>query len=104
MTFDDWLRIAQIMSTLSAPVVAQKLLLRDRATPIQSPDTNQPKRRVQLIADWIADKPKGFWWWYLFIIAIGVFNLVRSLRYPAPLDKWDIIGIVTAHVGLAFVL
>jgi hypothetical protein len=104
MTLDDWLRIAQIISTLTAPLLAKRLLERERNTSIETPETNQPKRRVQLIADWIADKPRGFWFWFLFLIGLGVLNVVSTLRYDDPLDKGETIGIIVAHVTLAFLL
>ena len=103
MTIDHWLQIAAIASALIAPVLGAKLISRKRK-PAPIPDANQPKKRIQVIADWIADKPKGFWLWFAVLIAFSVANMIWSMRASAPFERNQVAAIVMAHVLLAFVI
>jgi len=102
MTIENWLTIAVIISQLIAPWL-NGLFIRSRtAQPTPTPELNQPKKRIQIIGDWINRFFASPWKLPQFLIALNMYMLLTELRSTTPVTRGVVYRISLDMAGILY--
>jgi hypothetical protein len=103
MTIENWLIIALIISTLIAPTIqtlVASLIIPRINQPKPTPETSQPKNRIQRMGGWLSRFLTSPWFFPPFGILFNIYLLFRELHITKPVTRETVFGISMAMAGI----